>query len=96
MPTYEYECDACKHAVEMFQSMKDDPIKKCPQCGKNKVHRLIGSGAGFIFKGSGFYQTDYRSKSYQEGSQKEKSSQAGCGKKSCQSNSSSCADKASL
>jgi putative FmdB family regulatory protein len=64
MPTYDYKCDACGHAFELFQSIKADPIKKCPECGKNKVKRLIGTGAGLIFKGSGFYITDYRDKSY--------------------------------
>jgi putative FmdB family regulatory protein len=66
MPTYEYRCDACGHQFEQFQSIKADPIKKCPHCGKNKVHRLIGTGAGLIFKGSGFYITDYRDSSYKE------------------------------
>jgi len=64
MPTYEYHCDACGHDFEKFQSITADPIKKCPKCGKNKVRRLIGTGAGLIFKGSGFYITDYRDKSY--------------------------------
>ena len=64
MPTYEYKCDACGYAFERFQSMSSAPIKKCPQCGKNKVRRLIGTGAGLIFKGSGFYITDYRDPSY--------------------------------
>jgi putative FmdB family regulatory protein len=66
MPTYEYECEACGYKFERFQSIKSDPIKKCPECGKNKVKRLIGIGAGMIFKGSGFYITDYRDKSYAE------------------------------
>jgi putative FmdB family regulatory protein len=66
MPTYEYRCDACGHAFEKFQSITSDPIKKCPACGKNKVKRLIGTGAGMIFKGSGFYITDYRDKSYSD------------------------------
>jgi putative FmdB family regulatory protein len=66
MPTYEYQCDACQHAFEMFQPMSADPIKKCPKCGKNKVRRLIGAGAGLIFKGSGFYITDYRDGGYKE------------------------------
>ncbi len=60
MPTYEYECDACGHAFEEFQSMSDKPLKKCPKCKKQKLQRLIGSGAGIIFKGSGFYETDYK------------------------------------
>jgi len=62
MPTYEYECETCHHHFEEFQNMKDEPIKKCPKCGK-KVKRLISSGAGFIFKGSGFYITDYKKNS---------------------------------
>ena len=66
MPTYEYQCDACGNKFEKFQSIKSGPIKKCPKCGKNKVRRLISSGAGMIFKGSGFYITDYRSDSYKE------------------------------
>ena len=64
MPTYDYECDACGHRFEEFQSMKDDPLKKCPECKKKKLRRLIGTGAAILFKGSGFYQTDYRSESY--------------------------------
>lgn len=67
MPTYDYVCDACEHTFELFQSIKDDPIKKCPNCGKKKLRRLIGPGAAIIFKGSGFYQTDYRSASYTKG-----------------------------
>lgn len=64
MPTYDYKCDACGHTFELFQSIKANPIKRCPACGKNKVKRLIGTGAGLIFKGSGFYITDYRDKAY--------------------------------
>ena len=63
MPTYDYKCDNCGHEYEVFQSMKDKPLKKCPECGKNKLRRLIGGGAGLIFKGSGFYLTDYKNKS---------------------------------
>ena len=66
MPTYEYQCDACGNKFEKFQSIKSAPIRKCPKCGKNKVRRLISTGAGLIFKGSGFYITDYRSESYKE------------------------------
>src|SRR5215203_4681719 len=66
MPTYDYKCAACAHTFEKFQSIKSDPIKKCPVCGKNKVQRLIGTGAGLIFKGSGFYITDYRDAGYKE------------------------------
>lgn len=67
MPTYEYKCDACGHAFEKFQSMSAAPVRKCPVCGKSKVKRLLGTGAGLIFKGSGFYVTDYRSESYKSG-----------------------------
>jgi len=64
MPTYDYRCDACGHTFEEFQSMNDKPFKKCPQCKKSKLVRLFGAGAAIIFKGTGFYQTDYRSESY--------------------------------
>jgi putative FmdB family regulatory protein len=64
MPTYEYKCGACDHTFEQFQSITAPPIRKCPVCGKLKVNRLLGTGAGLIFKGSGFYITDYRSETY--------------------------------
>ena len=64
MPTYEYQCDACEHNFDEFQSMSEEPLKKCPKCGKRKLRRVFGTGAAVIFKGSGFYQTDYRSESY--------------------------------
>ena len=70
MPTYEYECRKCGHQFEQFQSMTAKPLRSCPQC-RGRVKRLLGSGAGIIFKGSGFYQTDYRSKSYKEAAKKE-------------------------
>ncbi|HVS52285.1 MAG TPA: zinc ribbon domain-containing protein [Opitutaceae bacterium] len=60
MPTYEYACPKCGHTFEAFQSMRDEPLKKCPKCGKTGVKRLIGGGAGLIFKGTGFYITDYK------------------------------------
>jgi len=72
MPTYEYVCKACKHELELFQSMKDAPKRKCPKCGKNQLERKIGLGAAIIFKGSGFYQTDYRTESYKKGADAEK------------------------
>lgn len=72
MPTYEYECTKCNHRFERFQSMKDEPLKRCPKC-RCKVKRLLGTGAGIIFKGSGFYQTDYRSSAYHEAAKKDKS-----------------------
>src|ERR1700691_2922526 len=62
MPTYEYECPKCGHHFEKFQSMRDEPLKKCPKCGRASLKRLVGVGAGLIFKGSGFYITDYRKK----------------------------------
>lgn len=62
MPTYQYECSACGHEFEELQSMTDAKLTKCPACGKNKLSRLIGSGSGMIFKGSGFYETDYKKK----------------------------------
>ena len=66
MPTYDYRCNACGHEFEEFQMMSDGVLRKCPECGKLKLERLIGSGAGFVFKGSGYYVTDYRSKSYDD------------------------------
>ena len=72
MPTYDYECEACNHRFEKFQPITSSPIRKCPKCGKRKVKRLIGTGAGIIFKGSGFYQTDYRSESYKKDAKKDK------------------------
>ena len=81
MPTYEYVCEACSHRFEQFQSMTAEPIKTCPVC-KGRVRRLIGAGAGFLFKGSGFYQTDYRSPAYQKKAEAEKKPQADSGKKS--------------
>ena len=72
MPTYEYECSACGHRFEKFQSMSEKPIRQCSACGKPEAERIIHGGAGVLFKGSGFYQTDYRSKSYKESSKKDK------------------------
>lgn len=63
MPTYDYECSACGHGFEAFHGISAEPLKDCPECG-GAVDRLIGGGAGFLFKGSGFYQTDYRSSGY--------------------------------
>lgn len=72
MPTYEYQCSACDHEWEEFQSITADPTKKCPDCGKKKAERIISAGGGIIFKGSGFYQTDYRSESYKKGASADK------------------------
>ncbi|MBI5150923.1 MAG: zinc ribbon domain-containing protein [Candidatus Omnitrophica bacterium] len=63
MPTYEYECSACGHTLEVLQSISDKKLKKCPKCGKLRLNRLIGTGSGIIFKGTGFYETDYKKKS---------------------------------
>jgi len=60
MPTYEYRCEGCGHDFERFQKMSDDPVSVCPKCGESKVVRRISSGGGFVFKGPGFYATDYR------------------------------------
>ena len=76
MPTYEYECQKCGHKFEVFQSITAEPLKKCPKCN-GKIRRLIGIGAGLIFKGSGFYDTDYRKK---KGTEKPKASPPTCPK----------------
>ncbi len=70
MPTYEYICNSCGYSFEKFQQMTDKPLDKCPKCN-NTIRRLIGKGAGIIFKGSGFYATDYRSNSYKSEKEKE-------------------------
>ena len=72
MPTYDYLCRNCGHKFENFQTITARPLRKCPKCSKMRLQRLIGSGAGIIFKGSGFYQTDYRSESYKQGQKAEK------------------------
>lgn len=81
MPTYDYECDACEHEFELFQSISDPVKKKCPECGKLKLRRLFGTGAAVVFKGSGFYETDYRSESYKKGAAKDKKKAEGGGTK---------------
>src|SRR3954465_3061347 len=72
MPTYDYACDSCSHEFEAFEPITAQPQKKCPKCKKNRLRRLFGAGAGLIFKGSGFYQTDYRSDSYKKAAEAEK------------------------
>ena len=84
MPTYDYECFKCEHRFEKFQSILEKPITKCPKCG-GKTRRLIGTGAGILFKGSGFYQTDYRSEGYKkkaEAENKDSGSKASSNQKS--------------
>ena len=71
MPTYDYLCDECGHAFELFQQMTAAVKRKCPECGKLKLRRLVGTGAGVIFRGSGFYETDYRSDSYKKAAEAE-------------------------
>ena len=74
MPTYDYECDACGHALELFQSINAPVETTCPECKKKKLRRLFGTGAAIVFKGSGFYQTDYRSENYQKSAKADKES----------------------
>lgn len=76
MPTYDYECSECDNKWEEFQSITAKPIRKCPACGKLKAKRVIGAGAGIIFKGSGFYQTDYRSSSYKKAAEADSKAQS--------------------
>ena len=98
MPTYDYRCDACGHEFELFQQMSAPVKKKCPECSKLKLKRLIGTGSGVMFKGSGFYETDYRSDSYKKAAKadresskpKEKKSEA---KKKSEMNKSSSGEK---
>jgi putative FmdB family regulatory protein len=82
MPTYDYVCESCNHVWEEFQPMTAKPTKKCPECGKAKARRKIGPGAGIIFKGSGFYQTDYRSDSYKKAADADSKSQSSSESKS--------------
>jgi len=77
MPTYDYLCDACDHSFELFQSITAPVKRKCPECGKLKLRRLIGPGAAIVFKGSGFYTTDYRSESYRKAAAAEKTCETG-------------------
>jgi putative FmdB family regulatory protein len=76
MPTYDYKCDKCNHTWELFQSITADPVKTCPECKSRKARRVIGPGAGILFKGSGFYQTDYRSDSYKKGAEADQKAQS--------------------
>jgi putative FmdB family regulatory protein len=77
MPTYDYRCSKCDHAWELFQSIKAEPVKKCPACGKQGAKRVISAGGGVIFRGSGFYQTDYRSDGYKKAAAADKKSSEG-------------------
>jgi putative FmdB family regulatory protein len=82
MPTYDYLCEACGHKFENFQAINDPVLKKCPKCKKLKLRRLFGTGAAVVFKGSGFYTTDYRSESYKKGASADKASSEGGSKSS--------------
>ncbi|MHB8902392.1 MAG: FmdB family zinc ribbon protein [Thermoguttaceae bacterium] len=76
MPTYDYVCDGCEHQFELFQSITEEAKRKCPECGRMKLRRLFGTGAAIVFKGSGFYKTDYRSDSYRKGAEAEKTAKS--------------------
>ena len=89
MPTYDYSCDACRHEFEVFESITAEPQTKCPKCKKKKLRRLMGTGAALMFKGSGFYITDYRSESYKKGASADKSSGGDSGKSGGEKSSSS-------
>ncbi len=89
MPTYDYECDACGHKFEIYQGINDDKLKKCPECKKLKLRRLLGTGGAIVFKGSGFYQTDYRSESYKKAAAADKPSSSDSSSSSSNSSSSS-------
>ncbi len=95
MPTYEYRCNECGHEFEAFQRMTDEPLSKCPEC-EGAVKRLIGTGAGIIFKGSGFYETDYkRGDGYKQAADKEKSSSSSTAESSTGSSSASSTSESS-
>ncbi|HRJ49410.1 MAG TPA: zinc ribbon domain-containing protein, partial [Phycisphaerales bacterium] len=79
MPTYEYRCGKCSHQFEVFQSMTAPAKRTCPSCGRAALERLIGTGAAIVFKGSGFYQTDYRSDSYKKAAEADKPASTGDG-----------------
>jgi putative FmdB family regulatory protein len=96
MPTYDYVCGACEARVEYFQSMSEKPKRKCPKCGASKLVRQIGAGAGILFKGSGFYQTDYRSSSYNQAAAADSKGASCAGDtKSCAASGGPCADTSS-
>lgn len=95
MPTYEYVCDACGHEFEEYQSITADALTKCPECKKKKLRRVIGTGAAIIFKGSGFYQTDYRSDSYKKAAKADTSSSSSSSGSSESTSSSSSSDASS-
>ncbi len=93
MPTYDYECDACGHEFELFQSITEANKRKCPECKKLKLRRLFGTGAAVVFKGSGFYETDYRSESYKKGAESAKKSKEKSSEKAKKSGDKKSSDK---
>ncbi len=95
MPTYDYECDACDYKFELYQGINDAKKRKCPKCGKLKLRRLLGTGAAVVFKGSGFYQTDYRSESYNKAKAADKPSDSSGDSKSKTSSEKSKSDASS-
>ena len=95
MPTYDYECNACGHLFELFQGINDPIKRKCPECGRLKLQRLFGTGAAVVFKGSGFYETDYRSADYKKAAAADKKSQQSSKEKSSDTKSKSSGEKKS-
>lgn len=95
MPTYDYECNACGHLFELFQGINDPIKRKCPECGRLKLQRLFGTGAAVVFKGSGFYETDYRSADYKKAAAADKKSQQSSKEKKSETKSKSGGDKKS-
>jgi len=89
MPTYDYECPQCQHVMEVFHGMTEKPRVKCPQCGRRGMKKQLGTGAGIIFKGGGFYETDYRSESYKAAQKAETSAGSSDSKSDASSNGSS-------
>jgi len=92
MPTYDYQCDACDHEFELFQSINDSVKRKCPVCGKLKLRRLFGIGAAVMFKGSGFYETDYRSDAYKKAAEADRKAADGGSEKKSESKAESSSD----
>jgi putative FmdB family regulatory protein len=86
MPTYEYRCEKCHHEFEELQSFRDEPLKVCPKCHEEALRRLFGTGAAILFKGSGFYETDYRSESYKKAAKAEQESTSKPADKPAESN----------